>query len=80
MLISIFDGMSVYPIDRDQNVILRAVPLHVLKQVQLQEHFKLMTNDSIGHLKTLFMNKLSLSIALSMNRNLAAHRSALKNA
>ena len=78
MRISIVDGMSVYSIDRYQNVILKAMLLHVLKQVQLQERFALMTHDSFGHLKTLFMNKLSLSIALNMNRNLVAHRSALK--
>ena len=56
------------------------MPLHVLKQSQLSQRFTLMTHDSNGHLKTLFMNVLSLSIALGMNENFAAQRSALKNA
>ena len=37
------------------------MPLSELKKVQLQEHFTLMTQDSIGHLKTLCMSVLSLS-------------------
>ena len=61
MRISIFEVMSVYPIDRYQNAIPRAMPLHELKKVQLQEHFTPMTHDSIGHLKMLCMSVLLLS-------------------
>ena len=39
----------------------RAMPLHELKKVQLQERFMLMTHDSTGNLKTLCMSVLSLS-------------------
>ena len=49
MRISIFYGISVYPIDWYQNAIPRAMSLHELKQVQLQECVTLMTQDSIGH-------------------------------
>ena len=37
------------------------MPLHELKQVQLQDHFTLMTHDSISHLKTLCMSIFLLS-------------------
>ena len=47
--------------NRYQNAIPRAMPPHVLKQVQLQERFMLMTHNSIGHLKMLCMSILSLS-------------------
>ena len=49
--------------DRYQNATLRAISLHELKKVQLQEHFTLVTQDSIGHLKTLCMSGLSLAVA-----------------
>ena len=61
MRISVFDGTSVYLMDRCQNAIPRAMPLHELKQVQLKEHFMGMTNDSFGHLKMLCMIILLLS-------------------
>ena len=61
MRIPVSEVLSVYPIDRYQNAIPRAMPLHALKKVQLQEHFTLMTQDSIGHLKTLCMSLLLLS-------------------
>ena len=61
MRISVFQVMSVYPIDRYQNAIPRAMPLHELKKVQLQKCFMLMTHDSIGHLKTLCMSVLLLN-------------------
>ena len=61
MLISVFEVMSIYMIDRYQNAIPRAMPLHELKKVQLQERFTLMTHDSIGHLKTLNMSLSLLS-------------------
>ena len=52
--------MSIYPKDQYQNAIQRAMPGHELKKFQLQEHFMLMTQDSIGHLKTLCMSVLLL--------------------
>ena len=61
MCISVFEVMRAFAIDLYQNDIPRAVPLHKLKKVQLQECFMLMTGDSIGHLKTLCMSTLSLS-------------------
>ena len=48
-----FWGKSVLPIDRYQNATRRAILLQELKKVQLQEHFMHVTQDSIGHLKTL---------------------------
>ena len=51
-----FEVMSVYSIDRYQNSTPRAMPLHELKKVQIQEHFMLLTHDSIGHLKMLCMS------------------------
>ena len=56
-----FDVMSVYPIDWYQNAFQREMPLQELKQVLVQERFTLMTQDSIGHLKTLSMSILLLS-------------------
>ena len=53
--------MSIYLIDQYQNAIPRAMSLHELKKVQLQELFKLMTHDLIGHLNTPCMSVLSLS-------------------
>ena len=52
-----------YPIDRYQNATSRAISLHELKKVQLQERYTLVTQDSIGHLKTLCMSVLSLAVA-----------------
>ena len=52
--------MSIYQIDRYQNAMPRAMPLHELKKFQPQERFTLMTHDSIGHLKTLCMSILLL--------------------
>ena len=50
--------------DRYQNATSRAILLHGLKKVQLQERNTLVTQDSIGHLKTLCMSVLSLVVAL----------------
>ena len=61
MCVSVFDGMSVYTIDRYKNIIPRAMPLHMWKHVQPQKRFTHMTHDSIGRLKTLYMSILSLS-------------------
>ena len=43
MRISVFEVMSVDLINRYQNAIPKAMPLHELKKVQLQEHCTLMT-------------------------------------
>ena len=65
MRISVFSGherltnRSIYNI----NATPRAISLHELKKVQLQEGFMLVTEDSIGHLKTLYMSVLSLAVA-----------------
>ena len=48
--------MSGFSVDRYQNAIQRAMPLHKLKKVQLQEHF--LTQDSIGHLQILCLSIL----------------------
>ena len=53
------------------------MPFHELEKVQLQERVMLMTQDSIGRLKTLFMS--ILAVALRVIGNVTAHRSALKN-
>ena len=45
------------------NAASRMISLHELKKVLLQEHFLLVTQDSIGHLKTLCMSLLSLAVA-----------------
>ena len=52
------------------------MPLHEFKKVQLQEHFMLITYDSISHLKMLY----HWPMALSLNGTTTAHRSALKKA
>ena len=73
--------MSIYPIDQYQNAIPRVMLLHELKNVQLQECFKLLTHDSIGHLQTLCMSVLQLSDGVESERkngNTAAHPSVLK--
>ena len=59
-----FEVKSVLPIDRYQNATSKAISLHELKKVQLQERYTLVTQDSIGHLKTLCMSVLSLVVAL----------------
>ena len=59
--LSVFEVMSVYPIDCYKNAIPRGMPIHELKKVHLQEHFTLMTQDTFGHLKTFLMKVLSLS-------------------
>ena len=59
-----FEVKSVLPIDRYQNAISNAISLHELKKVQLQERYTLLTQDSIGHLKTLCMSVLSLVVAM----------------
>ena len=64
MRISVFEVKSVLPIDRYQNATSRAISLHEMKKVQLQERYTLVTQDSIGHLKTLCMSVLSLVVAL----------------
>ena len=58
-----FEVKSILPIDRYQNATPRAISLHELKKVQLHEHFTLVTQDSIGHLKTLCMSVISLAVA-----------------
>ena len=60
MHISVFEVISVYPIDRYQNTIPTAMLLYELKKVHLQERFKFMTH-SIGRLRTLCISVLSLS-------------------
>ena len=47
---------------------LKAISLHELKKVQLQERYMLVTQDSIGHLKMLCMSVLSLVVALESER------------
>ena len=59
-----FEVKSVLPIDRYQNATSKAISQHELKKVQLQERYTLVTQDSIGHLKTLCMSVLSLVVAL----------------
>ena len=59
-----FEVKSVLPIDRYQNATSKAISLGELKKVQLQERYTLLTQDSIGHLKTLCMSVLSLVVAL----------------
>ena len=59
-----FEVKSVLPIDRYQNATSKAISLHELKKVQLQERYMLVTQDSIGHLKTLCISILSLVVAL----------------
>ena len=59
-----FEVKSVLPIDWYQNATSKAISLHELKKVQLQEWYTLLTQDSIGHLKTLCMSVLSLVMAL----------------
>ena len=59
-----FEVKSILPIDRYQNATSKAISLHELKNVQLQERYMLVTQDSIGHLKTLRMSVLSLVVAL----------------
>ena len=46
-----------------QKATSRAMLLHELKKVQLQERFTLVTRDSIGHLKMLCISILSLAMA-----------------
>ena len=59
-----FEVKSVLPIDRYQNATSKAISLHELKKVKLQEWYTLVTQDSIGHLKMLCMSVLSLVVAL----------------
>ena len=59
-----FEVKSVLPIDRYQNATSKAISLHELIKVQLQERYTLVTQDTIGHLKTLCMSVLSLVVAL----------------
>ena len=63
MRISIFEVMNVYPIDRYPSATPRAMLLHELKKVQLQERFTLMTYGAIGHLKTLCMSVYGYTVA-----------------
>ena len=58
-----FEVKSVLPIDWYQNATSKAISLHKLKKVQLQERYTLVTQDSIGHLKMLCMSVLSLVVA-----------------
>ena len=64
MRISIFWGHEHQPIDWYQNATSKAISLHELKKVELQERYTRVTQDSIGHLKTLCMSVLSLAVAL----------------
>ena len=48
--------------DQYQNAISRAILLHELKKVQLQERFMVMTHASHGHLKMLCLSVLVLSL------------------
>ena len=57
-----FEVKSVLPIDRYQNATSNAISQHELKKVQ--ERYTLVTQDSIGHLKTLCMSVLLLVVAL----------------
>ena len=66
MRISVFEAMSVLPIDRYQNATPRSISLHELQKVQLQERFTLVTQDSIGHLKTLCMSVFTASSGVWM--------------
>ena len=59
-----FEVKSVLPIDRYQKATSKAISQHQLKKVQLQERYTLLTQDSIGHLKTLCMSVLSLVVAM----------------
>ena len=59
-----FEVKSILPIDRYQNATSKAISLYELKKVQLQERYTRLTQDSIGHLKTLCMSVLSLVVAL----------------
>ena len=54
---------------------------HELKKVQLQERYTLVTQDSIGHLKTLCMSVLSLVVALESEwKRYSSSQSDEKNA
>ena len=59
-----FEVKSILSIDRYQNAISKAISQHELNKVQLQERYTLVTQDSIGHLKTLCISVLSLVVAL----------------
>ena len=59
-----FEVKSVLPIYRYQNATSKAISLRELKKVQLQERYALVTQDSIGHLKTLCMGVLLLVVGL----------------
>ena len=59
-----FEVKSVLPIDQYQNATSKAISQHELKKVQLQERYTLVTQVSIGHLKTLCISVLSLVVAL----------------
>ena len=58
---------------------MRVMPLQMLKQVQLKERFMLMTHDSIGHLKTLYMSVLSLTGCVESELQLTTQRWKKKN-
>ena len=47
MGIFVLEVISICLIEQYQNAIPRVMPLNELKKVQLQEHFKIMTHDSI---------------------------------
>ena len=80
MGIFVFEVMSVCPVDQYQNAMPRAMLLHQLKNVQLQERSTVMTHDSLGHLKRLCMSVLLLrwALVLNLNGNAVAHGFALK--
>ena len=76
-----FEVKSVLPIDRYQNTTSKAISQHELKKVQLQERYTLVTQDSIGHLKTLCMTVLSLVVALESEwKRYSSSQSDKKNA
>ena len=71
--ISIFEVMSVYPID-DIKMLSREVLLHELKKVQLQERFTFMTHDFIVMWRRSAWAFYCWEVVWSLNGNAAAHR------
>ena len=61
MRISLFLGQECLTDNR--SISNATQELHEMKKVQLPEHFTLVTQDSIGHLKTLCMSILSPAVA-----------------
>ena len=78
MRISIFWGQERLTDRSISKRYLKAISLHELKKVQLQERYMLVTQDSIGHLKMLCMSVLSLAVALESEST--AHRKVINHA